>query len=125
MSSTAQREDISDPAVVSRFAKVIKDTIHLDYLYLLTVADIRATNPGLWNNWKDALLKQLYYNTRRALQRGLQDPMERTEHIQKGQQDAVERLGGLTPAITDLWDDLGDDYFLRHAPEQVAWEPIT
>ena len=120
MSSTAQREDISDPAVVSRFAKVIKDTIHLDYLYLLTVADIRATNPGLWNNWKDALLKQLYYNTRRALQRGLQDPMERTEHIQQGQQDAVKRLGGLTPAIAALWDDLGDDYFLRHAPEQVA-----
>ncbi|MGB5716868.1 MAG: [protein-PII] uridylyltransferase [Gammaproteobacteria bacterium] len=120
MSSTSQREDISDPVVVNRFAKRIKDTVHLDYLYLLTVADIRATNPELWNNWKDALLKQLYYNTRRALQRGLQDPLERAEHIQQVQQQAVKDLGELTPAITGLWEKLGDEYFLRHAPEQVA-----
>ena len=120
MSSTSQREDISDPVVVNRFAKIMRDTVHLDYLYLLTVADIRATNPELWNTWKDALLKQLYYNTRRALQRGLQDPMKRTEHIQQVQQEAVKLLGELTSAITDLWGDLGDDYFLRHAPEQVA-----
>ena len=120
MSSTSQREDISDPVVVNRFAKRMKDTVHLDYLYLLTVADVRATNPKLWNNWKDALLKQLYYNTRRALQRGLQDPMERAEHIQQVKQDAVKQLGELTPAIAGLWDTLGDDYFLRHAPEQVA-----
>ncbi len=66
MSSTSQREDISDPVVVNRFAKRMKDTVHLDYLYVLTVADVRATNPELWNNWKDALLKELYYNTRRA-----------------------------------------------------------
>jgi [protein-PII] uridylyltransferase len=121
MSSTSQREDISDPVVVNRFAKIMQDTVHLDYLYLLTVADVRATNPELWNTWKDALLKQLYYNTRRALQRGLQDPMKRAEHIQKVQQDAVMQLGELmTPAISDLWAGLGDDYFLRHAPEQVA-----
>jgi [protein-PII] uridylyltransferase len=120
MSTTAQREDIDDPVVVNRFAKSMKDTVHLDYLYLLTVADIRATNPDMWNNWKDALLKQLYYNTRRALQRGLQDPMERTEHIQQVQQDAVKLLGELTPAMSELWDDLGNDYFLRHSPEQVA-----
>ena len=120
MSSTSQREDISDPVVVNRFAKRMKDTVHLDYLYLLTVADVRATNPELWNNWKDALLKQLYYNTRRALQRGLQDPMERTEHIQQVRQDAVKLLGELTPSLSALWDTLGDDYFLRNAPEQIA-----
>ena len=120
MSATAQREDIDDPVVINRFAKNMMDTVHLDYLYVLTVADIRATNPDMWNNWKDALLKQLYYNTRRALQRGLQDPMERTEHIRQVQQDAAKLLGEQTPAMTELWDDLGNDYFLRHAPEQVA-----
>ena len=120
MSSTAQREDISDPIVVNRFAEVVKDTVHLDYLYLLTVADIRGTNPEMWNNWKDALLKQLYYNTRRALQRGLQDPMERAERVLEVQHDATLLLGELTPARKDLWHNLGDDYFLRHTPEQVA-----
>jgi len=120
MSTTAQRKDISDPVVVNRFAETVGDTVHLDYLYLLTVADIRGTNPGMWNNWKDALLKQLYYNTRRALQRGLQDPLERTERIQEVQQEATQLLGELTPATKDLWHSLGDDYFLRHTPEQVA-----
>jgi [protein-PII] uridylyltransferase len=46
--------------------------------------------------------------------------MERAEHIQQVQQDTVKQLGELTPAIADLWDTLGDDYFLRHASEQVA-----
>jgi [protein-PII] uridylyltransferase len=120
MSSVSQREDISDPVVINRFAKRMKDSVHLDYLYLLTVADVRATNPELWNNWKDALLKQLYYNTRRALQRGLQDPMERAEHIQAVRDDALYHLGEMTPAIASLWNLLGDDYFLRHTPDQVA-----
>jgi [protein-PII] uridylyltransferase len=120
MSSTAQRQDISDPVVVNRFAESVRDTVHLDYLYLLTVADIRGTNPELWNSWKDALLKQLYYNSRRALQRGLQDPMERSEHIQKVQEAAIEFLDGTAADHKPLWDLLGDEYFLRHLPWQVA-----
>jgi [protein-PII] uridylyltransferase len=98
--------------------------VRLDYLYLLTVADIRATNPELWTTWKDALLRQLYYNTRRALQRGLQDPLERAEHIQQIQSEARKLLASMT-ADTDhsdaLWDRLGEEYFLRHTSDQVAW----
>ena len=121
MSSTAQREDISDPVVVNRFARVVQDTVYLDYLCLLTVADIRGTNPEMWNSWKDALLKQLYYNTRRALQRGLQDPLQRAEHIQLVQQDAACLLETLTPAAQRLWDGFAEEYFLRHSPDQVAY----
>ncbi len=50
MSMTAQRKDINDPAVVRKFASKIGSLEYLDYLYLLTVADIRATNPTLWND---------------------------------------------------------------------------
>ncbi|MEZ5540942.1 MAG: [protein-PII] uridylyltransferase [Pseudomonadota bacterium] len=120
MSSTAQRQDISDPVVVNRFAKQVRDPMHLDYLYLLTVADIRGTNPEMWNSWKDALLKQLYYSTRRALHRGLEDPMERSEHIQKVQEAARELLGADAPDYAAIWARLGDEYFLRHIPWQVA-----
>lgn len=120
MSTTAQREDISDPVTVNRFATAIPDSVHLDYLYLLTVADIRGTNPDMWNSWKDALLKQLYYNTRRALHRGLEDPLQRSEHIGQMQQEAAGLLGGLTDQISALWKRFGDDYFLRNAPEQIA-----
>jgi [protein-PII] uridylyltransferase len=123
MSSTAQRQDISDPVVVNRFAKMVGNTVRLDYLYLLTVADIRGTSDELWNTWKDALLKQLYYNTRRALQRGLEDPLERAEKIQQIQQEARQRLADITPAAGQpdrLWEALDDEYFLRHTAEQVA-----
>lgn len=120
MSTTAQREDISDPVAINRFAKAVPDSVHLDYLYLLTVADIRGTNPDLWNSWKDALLKQLYYNTRRALHRGLEDPLQRSEHITQVQQAAAELLGGKTDQIAALWERLGDEYFLRNAPQQLA-----
>ena len=123
MSATAQREDISDPVVVNRFARSVENPVRLDYLYLLTVADIRATNPALWTTWKDALLKQLYYNTRRALQRGLQDPLERAEHIQQVQHSARHLLDSFTPSVQQpdsLWKTLGEEYFLRHTPEQIA-----
>ena len=53
MSRTTQRKDITDPVVINQFAKIMETTEHLNNLYLLTVADIRATSPNLWNNWKD------------------------------------------------------------------------
>jgi [protein-PII] uridylyltransferase len=120
MSSTAQSEDIDDPVVVNRFAGTVEDTVRLDYLYLLTVADIRGTNPELWNAWKDSLLKQLYYNTRRALQRGLQDPMQRSEQIQKVKAAALAELGAPDESHQRLWQQLDDDYFLHHTPLQIA-----
>ncbi len=124
MSSVAQREDISDPMVVNRFARMVEDPVRLDYLHLLTVCDIRGTNPELWNNWKGALLTQLYYSTRRALQRGLEDPMERTEHIQQTQQVARRLLTSVAPPVDqpdEVWQNLDEEYFLRHTPDQVAW----
>ncbi|MDH3527462.1 MAG: [protein-PII] uridylyltransferase [Gammaproteobacteria bacterium] len=124
MSSVAQREDISDPVVVNRFARLVEDPVRLDYLYLLTVCDIRGTNPNLWNNWKNTLLSQLYYSTRRALQRGLQDPLERAEHIQQVQQEARRLLRSIAPPVErpdEVWQNLDEEYFQRHTPDQVAW----
>jgi len=63
MSMTAQRKDISDPTVQIEFASQIGTLNKLNHLYLLTVADIRATNPELWNSFKESLLQQLYQST--------------------------------------------------------------
>ena len=52
--------------------------IRLDYLYLLTVADMRGTNPARWNSWKAALLDHLHARTAEALERGLDQPGNRT-----------------------------------------------
>ena len=124
MSSTAQRKDISDPDVITEFAKQVGDKNHLDYLYLLTVADIRATNATLWNSWKDSLLFELYNATKRALRRGLENPIDKNEMIEEVQQQARTLL--LQQHVADaqidrLWRNLGDDYFLRHSVGEVVW----
>ena len=124
MSHTAQRQDISDPQVVNRFARAVGDRMHLDYLYLLTVADIRATNPNLWSDWKDALLRDLYFATRRALRRGLENPIDRGALIAQSETMTRELLGlegERAAAALSLWRSLGTDYFLRYAPEEICW----
>ena len=76
MSVTAQKKDIGDPAVVSEFARLVGDESRLDYLYLLTCADVRGTNPKLWNSWKASLFHEFYESVRAALRRGLESPLD-------------------------------------------------
>jgi len=124
MSATAQRQDISDPDVVYQFAQQVGDLNHLNYLYLLTVADIRATSDSVWNAWKDSLLKQLYHATRRTLRRGLDNPLIHSEHIAKVQQQACDLLKKenlRNEEIKQLWEELGNEYFLRYDADEICW----
>lgn len=124
MSMTAQRKDISDPAVINTFAQQVGDLIHLDYLYLLTVADIRATNPSLWNSWRDSLLADLYTVTKRALRRGLGNPFENDELIHETQALARRRLSAKDlhhMSVRKIWRRFTDDYFLRYSADEIAW----
>ena len=123
MSDTAQRKDIYDPEVITEFAHLVKSEMRLNYLYALTVADINATNPTLWNNWRATLMRQLYSETRRALRRGLESPVDRASSVEACQDNARERLTRLGVAaerIEPVWDVLDDDFFLRHTPREVA-----
>jgi [protein-PII] uridylyltransferase len=124
MSLTSQKRDIHDPNVINDFARQMGDQMHLDYLYLLTVADIRATNPKLWNSWREALLRELYDATRRALRRGLGNPIDKEERIRETQGQARNRLttnGIDNRRINAVWDGFGDDYFLRHSADEIVW----
>jgi [protein-PII] uridylyltransferase len=125
MSMTAQRKDTSDPEVIQDFAAQVGDTTRLDYLYLLTVADSRATNPQRWNSWKDALLRELYHATRRALLRGLDNPQAQDDLIQQKQSEALRLLakyGVQEAACTELWIKFSLDYFLHNSPDEIAWQ---
>ena len=116
MSTTAQRKDIQDPEVVQEFAQLVGDPVRLDYLYALTVADINATNPSLWNGWRASLLRHLYLDTKRVLRQGEDKQVDRHAYVQNVQQLAISRLAerGIEAArVTALWRDLGDEYFLR------------
>jgi [protein-PII] uridylyltransferase len=70
MSQTAQSRDISDPQTVRNFADIVQSPERLKLLLLLTVADIRAVGPGIWNGWKGQLLRSLYYDTEPLLAGG-------------------------------------------------------
>ena len=69
MSSISRKMDIADPNTVLEFSKIVEQNEKLDYLYLLTINDIRATNPSLWNGWKHQLLRDLYLLTRSKLKK--------------------------------------------------------
>ena len=124
MSVTAQRKDISDPEVIWEFASIVKDQEHLDYLFLLTVADINATNPTMWNSWRASLMRQLYLETKRALRRGLDSPidaeMQSDEHKQRALEILIERNVDMIEA-EEIWDKIEDEYFIRSSGDEIAW----
>ena len=124
MSMTAQRMDIADPEVIHKFALEVGDKLHLDYLYALTVADINATNPTLWNSWRASLMRQLYLSTKRALRRGLEDPIDRADRIKDKQESAMQKLleRGVDQAqIDSIWNNIDDEYFVRESTANIIW----
>ena len=121
MSGTAQKSDLSDPAVIEKFAQEMGDERHLTALYLLTVADIRGTSPAVWNAWKAKLLENLFLATRRLLQGS---GATLATELAARRQHATERLShyGIAEAsYQDFWGKLGDGYFLRHESQEIAW----
>ncbi len=128
MSMTAQRKDIQDPNVVHEFALKVGNLEYLNYLYLLTVADIRATNPKLWNSWIDSLLKELYLETHRAFRRGLDNPLEQKERIKESQREArkaLHTLGLPTKDVKRVWRTISEDYFQRHSADESVWHTLA
>jgi [protein-PII] uridylyltransferase len=123
MSLTAQRKDISDPEVINEFAHQVMDVAHLDFLYLLTIADIRATNPNLWNFWKQTLLADLYHASRQALRRGLGTQLDNTAIIETTKNDTMALLGMEGYSLIDVetvWRHFPDDYFIRYSADDIA-----
>ncbi len=124
MSLTAQKQDLSNANVIAEFSRTVGSRQRLDYLYLLTCADIRGTNPAMWNAWRDSLLKDLYNLGLRALERGVDNPMhaeERGREI-RGRALALLAAQGITAAQAEAtWKRFDADYFLRQSAEELAW----
>ena len=128
MSSTSQKQDISDPDVIEKFARHVGDNTRLNYLYVLTVADICATNPSLWNNWKDNLLGELYHACKSVYRHGHGSRELEKHGIESSRKEAHDRL--LALGITDdriqtLWERMPREYFLRHASDTIVWHSAT
>jgi [protein-PII] uridylyltransferase len=123
MSSTAQKQDLTDPDVITAFARKVGHERRLTALYLLTVADIRGTSPKVWNNWKGKLLEDLYHATRAYLggataMRTIMDSID----ARRAEARRLLRLYAVPEgAEAALWKHLDTPYFQRHTAEELAW----
>ena len=121
MSSISQKKDISDPLTVNDFAKEVEQNEKLNYLYLLTVNDIRATNPALWNGWKHQLLRDLYTLTRSKINK---NPIKASSDIALDRKNSV--LSELNKDekffVKNYFSKFSDSYFNKNATESLKWQ---
>ncbi len=124
LSMVSQKKDIYNPEVIAQFAAQVQDYRRLSLLYVLTVADIRATNPTLWNSWRDALTKELYKKTQLWLASPEKRLLNHSEFSKLNQQEAKTILQGrnINPEVLeDLQSKTDASYFQKYSASQVAW----
>jgi [protein-PII] uridylyltransferase len=117
LAEIAQRRDLEDEALILRCAKQLNDPDRLTMLYLLTIADAKATGPSAWSDWKAALLQELYLKVANTLSRGdltLPDPREEITWMRA----QVSALLGDSPAVS--LKILPNDYLLGNSPDEVV-----
>lgn len=122
MSHTAQRKDIYDITVIAEFCQQLPHSHYLDYLYLLTVADICATNPKLWNAWKDSLLQELYYAAKLHMHQD-KEQSSNTKLIEERKASALKVLSSTnfhSSEINKLWQQLNHRYFIHESAAMIA-----
>ena len=117
LSTTAQKKDLSDPAVIAAFAGLFRDSEQLDYLYLLTLADISATNGTLWNSWRANLLYTLYRLTRNTLNAVTPSLAQQLNALKRR---TLELLEEDPVAVERTWRYLPDAFFLNDPPLLLA-----
>jgi len=124
MSMTAQRRDISDPAVVAEFARAVGNVRRLEHIFVLTVADIAATRPKLWNSWKDSLLRELFVATDEHFRAGPDEVHDKTELASELRTEATAMLakrGRDGDAAQSLLARLPTEAMVRLDADQLAW----
>ena len=121
MSETAQKRDISDPRTVAKFAELVGSLDRLRMLYVLTVADISAVGPGVWNAWKSQLLGDLYHATAAALRGGRTDETGVRVELAMRAQDQKAKLETRHGTIPEVLQDMEDAYWIGFPIEELRW----
>jgi [protein-PII] uridylyltransferase len=118
MSATAFKRDLSDPQTIADFVGRVKSLERLRLLFLLTVVDIRAVGPGVWNGWKRQLLRQLFDAAEEMLRLGHKQ-RGRTERIAAVQAGLAAQLGWEESRFARLTWRLPDSYWLAEPPNVI------
>ena len=131
MEQVAFRRNLSDPETLNTFAAKFTTSLYLDYLYLLTFADLSAVNPALWTSWKQELLNQLYRKTKSILddkitgEDMLLTPI--TQDTVHASSFSLEQIVGHIDAMDDAAyaSHFSEEEILRHIEEIERGEPIS
>ena len=124
LSGVAQRKDINDPEVIKEFSTEVGTQLRLDYLYVLTISDIKGTNPTLLTNWKHSLLKELYLHASRFLADLASRDNEIDTHLSKKKRKVIARLEQESKEMSSakhFWSRFGDDYFQQYSEYRLFW----
>ncbi|MCC6718403.1 MAG: [protein-PII] uridylyltransferase, partial [Acetobacteraceae bacterium] len=120
LSHTAFKRDIDDPKTILDLAETIQSPERLRLLLVLTVADMRAVSPKVWNAWKATLLRELYARVAEVLAGGL-STTERDVRVQRAKQAAAQLLGDWTAEEVENFHGRGyAGYWLSFDPETHA-----
>jgi [protein-PII] uridylyltransferase len=120
MSSTAFKRDLADPKTIGDFVRQVQSPERLRLLLILTVVDIRAVGPGIWNEWKRTLLRTLFEAAEERLRLGHKQH-GRTEIVQERQKELARALGWKASAAKAHSRRLPDSYWLAEPlPSQAA-----
>ncbi len=127
MSHVAQRRDLSDPKLIVEFARQAGDRENLRNLYLLTFADIRASSPTAWTEWKGQLLRELFERTSEFLEAGGEDPRRALEQVQarvderrEAARKEIQAQGVGDGRIDEFFSVMPQRYFISHTPRQIT-----
>src|SRR5690348_4808469 len=118
LSSTAFKRDLADPKTIEDFVRQVQSPERLRLLLILTVVDIRAVGPGVWNDWKRTLLRTLFEAAEERLRLGHKQH-GRTEIVERRQAELQQALGWKASAARAHARRLPDSYWLAEPP---AWQ---
>jgi len=119
MSATAFKRDLADWKTISDFVAVVASLERLRLLMLLTVVDIRAVGPGVWNSWKRQLLTELYNAAEERLRLGHAE-RGRAERVAAKQKAVEARLGDQASLVTRYGKQFGDAYWIAEPEDVIA-----
>lgn len=122
MSHTAQKLDLSDPKVIQEFSEKVMNKENLISLYLLTVADIRATSPYVWNQWKATLLKNLFQYTLNYFEQENESHAVSITRRKVKAASILEAYNIENHHYKTLWRSFGENYFYKYTEEEIAWQ---
>ncbi len=128
MPENALRRDLNDGVFIKRCAGTIGDLDRLSMLYLLSVADSKATGPSAWSDWKGSLLEEMYQKVYPYLDMGQHGVHDVMAHEEQGVEWLREQVRVLLSGELDLRVDIGTlaaDYILSFSPEDVVRHVLT